>query len=175
MITRELTRDLFSHMEWADARIWDTALKLDAAREDEVARAVLVHMHSAQQAFLDAWHGQAPTFRKPSDFSQLESLYAYATSYYAPARAFLETIDEGRFSEPLVLPWVGFIEERMGRPVAETTIGETIVQVFSHTTHHRAQVSARLRLLGGEPPIVDYIAWIWFGRPQPEWPAAPVR
>ncbi len=28
---------------------------------------------------------------------------------------------------------------------------------------------ARLRDVGGEPPLVDYIAWIWFGRPAPAW------
>ncbi len=41
-----------------------------------------------------------------------------------------------------------------------------------HSTHHRGQVAARLRELGGEPPLVDFIAWLWWKRPEPEWPAA---
>jgi uncharacterized damage-inducible protein DinB len=40
-----------------------------------------------------------------------------------------------------------------------------------HSTYHRGQVNARLRELGIEPPLTDYIAWIWFGRPEAEWPA----
>ena len=25
-------------------------------------------------------------------------------------------------------------------------------------------------LLGAEPPVVDYIAWVWLERPAPTWP-----
>jgi uncharacterized damage-inducible protein DinB len=45
-------------------------------------------------------------------------------------------------------------------------------QVTSHSTHHRGQVNARLRALGGEPPLVDYIAWVWFGKPAADWAVA---
>lgn len=37
------------------------------------------------------------------------------------------------------------------------------------STYHRGQANSRLRELGGKPPLVDYIAWIWFGRPAPRW------
>ena len=37
----------------------------------------------------------------------------------------------------------------------------------SHSTYHRGQVNARLREIGAEPPLVDYIAWLWFDRPAP--------
>lgn len=176
MTTTDLYRDLFNHMEWADARIWDAVLRTEHARDDDAIRAILVHVHSAQHAFLDAWTGNAPTFRTPADFPDMESLYGYATGYYGMAREVVAALDDSRFSETLVVPWVHLVEDRMGRAAAPTTVGETIMQVLSHTTHHRAQISVRLRLLlGGEPPIVDYIAWIWFGRPQPQWPAAPVK
>ena len=33
------------------------------------------------------------------------------------------------------------------------------------------QINARLREIGGEPPLVDYIAWIWLGRPTVNWPS----
>jgi uncharacterized damage-inducible protein DinB len=49
------------------------------------------------------------------------------------------------------------------------TVGETAFQVVSHSTHHRAQANTRLRAVGGDPPLVDYIAWIWFGRPAAPW------
>ena len=39
-----------------------------------------------------------------------------------------------------------------------------------HTGHHRAQANSRLRALGAEPPIIDYIAWLWLERPAPAWP-----
>jgi uncharacterized damage-inducible protein DinB len=53
-----------------------------------------------------------------------------------------------------------------------TTLGETMLQIASHSTHHRAQNNSQLRELGAKPPLVDYIAWLWSGRPDAEWPAA---
>jgi len=41
--------------------------------------------------------------------------------------------------------------------------------VALHSLYHRGQVNARLREVGGTPPLVDYIAWLWFGRPAAEW------
>ena len=61
------------------------------------------------------------------------------------------------------------IERSLGRVPETTTLGETALQVPLHTIYHRGQVNARIRALGGEPPLVDYIAWIWLGRPAPEW------
>jgi uncharacterized damage-inducible protein DinB len=71
------------------------------------------------------------------------------------------------------MPWVRSFEAQLGRTLSTPTLAETIFQVTSHSTYHRGQVNARLREVGGEPPLVDYIAWIWFGRPEPSWtPAA---
>jgi hypothetical protein len=58
-----------------------------------------------------------------------------------------------------------------GRDIASPTLAETILQVASHSTYHRGQVNTRLRQLGAEPPLVDYVAWIWFDRPAADWPA----
>ncbi len=39
-------------------------------------------------------------------------------------------------------------------------------------TGDRGQNATRLRELGGEPPLTDYIAWLWKGRPAPDWERA---
>ena len=44
-----------------------------------------------------------------------------------------------------------------------------MLQIPLHSLYHRGQVNARLREVGGEPPTVDYIAWMWLGRPAAEW------
>jgi uncharacterized damage-inducible protein DinB len=72
-------------------------------------------------------------------------------------------------ARPLVMPWVAQYEQQLGRTFDVATVGETACQVVSHSTHHRAQVNGRLRAVGGDPPLVDFIAWIWFGRPAPPW------
>ena len=67
------------------------------------------------------------------------------------------------------MPFVAEYERQMGRSFGVPTLAETMFQVTSHSTYHRGQVNARLREVGGQPPLVDYIAWIWFGRPDAEW------
>ena len=67
------------------------------------------------------------------------------------------------------LPWAAGLTKRFGREPAPATLAETAFQVASHSTYHRGQVNTRLRELGAEPPLVDYIAWLWLGRPAAEW------
>jgi uncharacterized damage-inducible protein DinB len=44
-----------------------------------------------------------------------------------------------------------------------------MLQVASHSTYHRGQINTRFRELGGEPAIVDLIAWVWLGKPKASW------
>ena len=164
----ELLLDLFDHMEWADARVWETVLPHDAAQHDKGLRNLLLHLHGVQRAFLDVWTGQPFAFRVNDD-TTLERELAAVQSYYAPAREFRESLDPQRLTSPMIVPWTKWVDQAIGRPAAGTTLGETILQVCLHSTHHRAQANARLRALGAEPPLVDYIAWL--GRPQAAWPA----
>ena len=55
---------------------------------------------------------------------------------------------------------------------APATLAETILQVAMHTAYHRGQIATRLRELGGEPQITDFIMWIWMRRPEADWPSA---
>ncbi len=69
----------------------------------------------------------------------------------------------------MILPWAVYYARELGSDVAPTTLGETMLQIVSHSTHHRAQVSTAVRVLGGTPVMVDYIAWLWAGRPAAAW------
>ena len=169
-MTTHLLLDLFDHMHWADARVWETALQHEAARDDARMRDNLLHLHGVQRAFLDTWTNQPFAFRVKYDDTTLLRELAPVQSYYAPAREFLAALDPRRLTDPLIVPWTKWAEQALGRTVAGTSLGETILQVVMHSTHHRAQANARLRVLGVEPPLVDYIAWLWLGRPLPSWP-----
>ena len=74
-------------------------------------------------------------------------------------------------TESMVPPWGPMVEAKLGMKCAPTTLRQTLLQVALHSAHHRGQVSARLRELGAEPPPTDFIAWLWLGKPQPEWDA----
>ena len=162
--------DLFDHMEWADARLWDTALKAPDALGDETLKWLMLHLHGVQKAFLDVWTSQPFAFRNDYSDTTLEAELASVREYYPRGRQFVKSLSDAQLSAPLVLPWSTWIKQAIGRPPGPVTLGETILQAITHSGHHRAQANARLRALGAEPPIIDYIAWLWLERPAPTWP-----
>lgn len=168
MFSNEALRELYLHMEWADAKVWQAALTLGGG-VDERLRSLLLHIHTVQRAFLDVWTEQPLVFPEASEFVTLRTLHGRVSSYYEEARRFLDTRTAAQFAEPVVMPWVETYQQHLGRRFETTTLGETAFQVTSHSTYHRGQVNMRLRELGAEPPLVDFIAWVWFGKPAPDW------
>ena len=160
--------DLAAHMEWADALVWANVLGSEAARTDAKLVAWLQHLHGVQRGFLTLWRGGWDPPRPP-DISQPLALAAFAREVHTELQAFLTSADTETFDRRLDLPWAQLLEESMKRPADAVNIGQTALQVILHSTHHRAQVNARLRDLGAEPPAIDYIVWLWLGRPLPQW------
>ena len=171
MFSHQMLEQLYRHMEWADARMW--AAVPPTKPVDERLKGWLVHIHVVQRAFLTVWSGGDWTtvFRKPDEFGTLDVVREWMRPYYSDVHAFVRSTSDQELAQPINMPWSAEIEKYIGRPPGVTTLGDTCFQVTSHTTHHRAQVNARLRELGTEPPIVDYIAWLWFGAPPAEWKA----
>lgn len=168
MNTNALT-DLYRHMEWADATAWSSLLASESGRADEKLRDCLYHLHVVQRAFLRTWRGEPRETPYPT-FNDAQSLMRWGRAYYDEAFAYLRTLSDEKLSEPMPLAWASMVEQRLGRAPEVTTIGETVLQVALHSMYHRGQVNARLRSIGVEPPLVDYIAWVWLGRPPADWP-----
>ena len=148
-------------MEWSDARVWRAVL---AAPHDETLQQRLHHIHITQRAFYDIWHTRPPDSPRLEDFATPESLRDWARENHAALRNFIESKpDLGR------KPPVRFRARIAGPAGEDATVGEMMVQVALHSIYHRGQVNARLREIGGDPPLCDYIAWVWWGRPAAEW------
>ncbi len=168
MINQSFLTDLYHHMEWADAAMWTAVLAAENAATDEKLRDYLNHLHLVQRAFLHVWHGKPLTPPYPT-FDNLPSLMEWGRSYYAEGFAYLAAVSNERLAAPLPLPWADMVEKQLGRPPESSTLGETMLQVTLHSLYHRGQVHARLKAIGGNPPLADYIAWIWMGRPAAAW------
>lgn len=164
--------DLYGHMEWADASMWTSVLASEPAKADAKLQEYLYHLHMVQRAFLRLWRGEPRETPYPT-FDDLQSLMLWGRAYYGEALAELGAMDDEKVSEAMPVPWAEMVKSRLGRAPETTTIAETALQVAFHSQYHRGQINARLRQLGGQPPLVDYIAWIWLGRPAAEWPAGP--
>jgi uncharacterized damage-inducible protein DinB len=162
-------RPLFDHMEWADAMVWRAALATPAAADDSVLHDRLYHIHATQTAFAQAWRGDEVVFTNADQYPGLDAVLGLARSFYAFAPAYIATLEPEAMDAELVLPWSSYFTKRAGFAAQPSTLGETLLQLPSHSTYHRGQVNIRLRELGATPPLVDFIAWVWAGKPAPNW------
>ncbi len=160
--------DLDRHMEWADATVWSAVLGCGAGQTDTRLHDLLYHVHMVQRAFLRTWRGE-PRDQPYPTFDALLPMMAWARDGHAEIATQLATLTDRDVDGAMPVAWAEMVEKHFGRAPGPTTLGETVLQVVLHSQYHRGQVNARLRELGATPPLVDYIAWLWFGRPAPEW------
>jgi uncharacterized damage-inducible protein DinB len=165
----DFLRPLYAHMEWADALVWQRVAATSAAADDEKLRILLHHIHMVQRAFLTVWTNGPLHFDELSAFRDLASLLQWGRDTHGQLATTLDS--PGDLDSELKLPWSDRLVATLGRSAAPTTLGETMLQVPMHSLYHRGQVNVRLRELGGDPPLVDFIAWLWLGKPAPEWPS----
>jgi uncharacterized damage-inducible protein DinB len=161
-------RDLLTHMEWADAETWRAVRALAPAQDDERLRWLFHHSHLVQSIYLQAWRGDAFELTELKAYPDLTAIEVWARPYYPRAAAYAQSLDNARFDQPLPIPWSAMIVEKFGKELP-VTLGESVWQVFLHTSYHRGQISTRIREIGGAPPLIDYLYWVWAGRPAPAW------
>src|SRR5262250_1129479 len=104
-------RELFQHMEWADALVWQTVAASDAALEDEVLRMRLLHIHVVQRAFLRIWQ-ERPLNPNAGNGLGGVALAAWGREYHQEVTQYLSEISETDLDRPLTLPWAEFIAAR---------------------------------------------------------------
>ncbi|MBV9774034.1 MAG: damage-inducible protein DinB [Gemmatimonadetes bacterium] len=169
MVPVEL-RQLMRHMEWADSLAWNAVLTHPASEGDAPTRERLMHVHGVQWAYLQIWRGEPLDLPDPSSFHDLPAVRAWGRGYHAAAVGFMESLDPATLGNEIHFPWAAQLVQRFGA-LHPSTLSQTILQITSHSTYHRGQVNARLREIGGEPPLTDFIVWVWRGEPAPEWPS----
>jgi uncharacterized damage-inducible protein DinB len=160
-------QDLYRHMEWADAEVWRAVCATETAASDQKVRELFYHVHLVQHAFLRAWRGE-PVAPFPR-FEELRAVTGWGREYYPQMSAHFQSLTDESISTTMQLPWAEIVERELGRKPAAISIRETMLQVPLHSQYHRGQINARLRNVGGEPPRVDYIVWMWLERPAPDW------
>ena len=164
---RSELRDLLTHMEWADALAWKSVLATVGASKDERLTGLFHHLHLVQSIYLNIWRREAPHITSAKDYEDGSAIAAWAQPWYAQALAYVDALDDRALSAPVEFPWADQIAARYGT-VGPVSMRESILQVVMHSTYHRGQIATRVRELGGEPALTDYVAWVWKGKPAPE-------
>jgi uncharacterized damage-inducible protein DinB len=170
-MTAAFLRELFVHMEWSDAKVFQAANAAQPEDADEQLLKTLTHLHHTQFAFYGAWLGEFDWKSLPQ-FNTLTALEAWVREIYPAIQAFAGNLTDKGLESESIMPWAAhFAKRQLGIQAEATTLGETVYQVAAHSSYHRGQANTRIRELGGEPPTVDYIVWVWAGRPAPDWAA----
>ncbi len=162
-------RLLLHHMEWADAKVLDSVLKLSSSNSDSKMRKLLYHISSVQRAFYYVRTKQPLVFPKETDFLELLDIAKWGYECYTQVNNYLDAFDKNDLNKIIEIPWANRLEKIIGQKPEEASLAETMLQVTTHSAYHRGQINARLREIGGEPPMVDFIAWVWLGKPKADW------
>ncbi len=164
----DIYRELIRHMEWADAQVWRSVLALPTGDSDTRVRDILYHLHGVQWAYLQIWRDESPDLPDESSFEDLKAMHEWVREYYGQVAEQIDGLTADALERHVQFPWAEQLVERFGGP-SPATLAETILQITSHSTYHRGQINRRLRELGAEPPLTDFIAWVWMRKPEADW------
>jgi uncharacterized damage-inducible protein DinB len=159
---KDILADLFGHMEWADAELWRALLSSAPASADERIRERLHHLHLVQHGFLAIVRHETFVYRPFAEFGDILELRDYARDFHAAAGPHVAHIDAAALDELHVIPW-------FKDPPLRIRAGDALMQAAMHSQYHRGQNATRLRELGGDPPMTDFIVWLWKGKPAAAW------
>jgi uncharacterized damage-inducible protein DinB len=154
-------RDLMAHAEWANAVFFHTWGK-SPARDHEEMRQRVGHVVGVQDGFLAVVRGQPFGFPPDGPRPSFEDLKSRARASHAGLRTYADSLDAATLANKVRIPW-------FPEPPCVISVAEALVQAAMHTQHHRGQLMTRLKDFGGEPKNVDWIIWLWKGRPQARW------
>jgi len=155
--------ELFAHQEWADAEHWCAFEAYPAALADKAIRERLLHIHLVQHGFSWVTALQRPefAFKKLEDFPAMADLKKYAQQGLKELGERLKETDHQRMEELIEVPWF--------KPMLKISVRQALTQAAMHSHYHRGQNATRLRELGGEPPMTDFIVWLRDGKPAARW------
>jgi uncharacterized damage-inducible protein DinB len=155
-----MLRDLVQHKAWASAALLAAIRRSDTASGDDALRALLHHIILANRFWL---------------FSCLDRPFVVEEESRVPG-SLPGVADLFRATHDLEDEWISRAGEsdlsrRLEGPLipgGSCSIAQACMQVCLHSQGHRSQCASRLRALGGQPPVTDFIVWL-ADRTPPQW------
>lgn len=153
-------RELIAYHRWATAMVLDAVESLprgaftrDLNSSFGSMRDTLVHLMSAEWAWLERLGGRSPTAMpeewKAYELAQIRQRWGEVAHELDGFVARLEESDVDR-----AVDYRNFA----GEPHT-STIGQILRHVVNHASYHRGQVTTMMRQLGAAPPSTDLIRW----------------
>jgi uncharacterized damage-inducible protein DinB len=155
-----LIRKQFEYDRWANARtlgvvagISPEAFAKDLGSSFGSIRNTLVHIISAEWAWLERWNGTSPKqMLDPTGFPDIAALQTRWTQVERDQEAFLQSLSQERLDADLA--YFNLQGEAVTLP-----LWQQMLHMVNHSSYHRGQVTAMLRQVGAKPIATDLIAF----------------
>jgi uncharacterized damage-inducible protein DinB len=157
----DLLQDLVRHKGYANAALLRTICQHETAAQDLELRKLLHHILLANRFWFSLILDHP--FSRDEESPIPESLEEITTRYRETHGEELEWVSQIRESD------LARMLETSSLPGHQFSVAQVTMQVCMHSHGHRAQCATRLRLLGGAPPVLDFVHWLKM-RPAPDWP-----
>jgi uncharacterized damage-inducible protein DinB len=155
-----MLQDLVQHKGYVDACLLRAIRQHEQAAQDQELRRLLHHIIVANRFWLMT--SLTRPFALETESRIPESLEAITAQYQQTHVQELEWVSQLReadLARKLETPFI---------PGASFSLAQALMQVCMHSHGHRSQIATRLRMLGGTPPVLDFILWLK-ERPAPDW------
>jgi uncharacterized damage-inducible protein DinB len=147
----------FEYDAWADRLFFESSAALSGEQycRDHGAsfgsiHGTLVHILSANCIWSARWNKRTPIPLKPEDLTVLESVKKQWNTYRLDIDNLLRTISEEALQSPF--PYTDF----KGTVHAQTLWLQMLHKV-NHSSYHRGQAAAMMRMIGVKPAGTDFI------------------
>jgi uncharacterized damage-inducible protein DinB len=153
-------RDLIQHKAWASAALFAAIRKSDTASGDDTLRALLHHIILANRFWLFSCLDRPFVIEEESWVSNsLDAIVDHFRATHLIEADWIARADDSELARRLESPLI---------PGGSCSIAQAYMQVCMHSQGHRSQCATRLRVLGGQPPLTDFIVWLT-DRPVAQW------
>jgi uncharacterized damage-inducible protein DinB len=152
---------LYDYHYWANARLLAACEALTPEQWDQPlgpswgsVHGLLAHMLAAEALWLARWQGESPkTLRQKDEFPLLADVRRAWAQIENDLRAFLGRCDDARLSRDLAYATTQGVPHAM-------PLGQLMLHVANHGTHHRGELAAMLTLLGVPHPEDDLVFYL---------------
>jgi uncharacterized damage-inducible protein DinB len=151
-------REMFEHNYWArDQQLRVCAGLAPAELERPLGgsfpslHATLVHLVAVEWLWLERWRGRSPrALVPPAELPTFAALRERCQAVEAEMRGFLSALDEDALGRSLTI--VSTRGEQWTYP-----LWRMVMHLLNHQSFHRGQVTTQLRMLGAQPPRIDFL------------------
>ena len=151
----ELLKEVARYQRWADGEHWKLLHGNATLLEDTEIRKRLNHMAIAYEMLAGLARGEAPDV---AGMKERESIGELETTMRKATEGLERTLASVDLEKMIALP-------RGPKGPFEAPAGVLLLQALMHSQHHRGQNASRMRELGVEPPMTDFVIWYAVGRP----------